>query len=51
VSTLWEFVMGKLPYSPSPLIPAQPMIAEKTTYDANEKLLAYYDDHLTSYES
>lgn len=43
--------MGELPYSPSPLTPAQPMIAEKTTYDANEKLLAYYDDHLTSYES
>jgi hypothetical protein len=48
---LWDFLLGKLPYPPSPLAPAQIMISEKTTTVEKEVLIADYDDHLSSYES
>jgi hypothetical protein len=48
---LWDFLTGKLPCPPSPSAPAQPMISEKSTAAEKEKLLADYEDRLTSYES
>jgi hypothetical protein len=48
---LWDFLLGKLPYPPSPLVPAQIMISEKTTTVEKEVLIANYDDRLSSYES
>jgi hypothetical protein len=46
-----EFLTGELPCPPSPSAPAQPMISEKTTAAEKERLIADYDDRLTSYES
>jgi hypothetical protein len=43
--------LGKLPYPPSPLAPAQIMISEKTTTVEKEVLIVDYDDRLSSYES
>jgi hypothetical protein len=48
---LWDFLTGELPCPPSPSAPAQPVILEKTTAAEKEKLLAYYEDCLASYES
>jgi hypothetical protein len=48
---LWEFLMGDHPCPLSPSAPAQTVISKKTTADEKQKLLADYDDHLTSYES
>jgi hypothetical protein len=47
---LWDFLMGELPCPPSPSVPAQPVISEKTTV-VEERLIADYDDRLASYES
>jgi hypothetical protein len=43
--------MGELPCPPFPSAPAQPVISEKTTATETERLLADYEDRLTSYES
>jgi hypothetical protein len=43
--------MGDHPCPLSPSAPAQTVISKKTTADEKQKLLADYDDHLTSYES
>jgi hypothetical protein len=43
--------MGELPCPPRPSAPAEPVITEKTRTVEKEKLLADYDDRLTSYES
>jgi hypothetical protein len=48
---LWDFLIGELPCLPSPWVPAQPVISEKTTAVEKERLIADYDDHLTSYGS
>jgi hypothetical protein len=48
---LWDFLTGELPYPPSPSTSAQPVISEKTTAAEKERLLADYEDRLTSYES
>jgi hypothetical protein len=48
---LWDFLTGELPYPPSPLAPAQPVISENTTAAEKERLLADYEDRLASYES
>jgi hypothetical protein len=48
---LWDFLMGELPCPLSPSAPAQPVISEKTTTAEKERLLADYEDRLTSYES
>jgi hypothetical protein len=48
---LWDFFMGELPCPLSPSAPAQPVISEKTTTAEKERLLADYEDRLTSYES
>jgi hypothetical protein len=48
---LWGFLTGELPCLPSPSVPAQPVISEKTTAVEKEKLIADYDDRLASYES
>jgi hypothetical protein len=48
---LRDFLMVELPCPPSPLAPAQPVISEKTTTAEKERLLADYEDRLTSYES
>jgi hypothetical protein len=48
---LWDFLTGELPCPPSPSTPAHPVFTEKTTAVEKEKLLADYDDRLTSYES
>jgi hypothetical protein len=48
---LCDFLMGELPYPPSPSAPAQPVISEKTTTAEKEKLLTDYEDRLASYES
>jgi hypothetical protein len=36
---------------PSPSVPAQPVISEKTTAAEKESLITYYDDRLALYES
>jgi hypothetical protein len=48
---LWDFLMGELPCPPRPSASAEPVITEKTTTAEKKKLLADYEDHLTSYES
>jgi hypothetical protein len=48
---LWNFLMGELPCMPSPSVPAQPVISEKTTAAEKESLITYYDDRLALYES
>jgi hypothetical protein len=48
---LWDFLMGELPFLPRPSAPAKPVLTEKTTATEKEKLLADYEDRLTSYES
>jgi hypothetical protein len=48
---LWDFLTGEHPCPSSPSAPAQPVISEKTTATEKEKLLADYEDRLTSYES
>jgi hypothetical protein len=48
---LWDFLTGEFPCLPSPSAPAQPVISKKTTAAEKEKLLADYEDRLTSYES
>jgi hypothetical protein len=48
---LWDFLTGELPCPPRPSAPAEPVITEKTTVVEKEKLLADYEDRLTSYES
>jgi hypothetical protein len=48
---LWEFFMGELPCPPPPSAPAQPVISEKTTAAEKERLIADYDDRMSSYES
>jgi hypothetical protein len=48
---LWNFLMGELPCLPSPSTPAQPVISKKTTAAEKERLLADYEDRLTSYKS
>jgi hypothetical protein len=48
---LWNFLTGELPCPPSPSAPDQPVISEKTTTAEKERLLADYEDRLTSYES
>jgi hypothetical protein len=48
---LWDFLTGELSCPPSSLAPAQLVISEKTTAAEKEKLLADYEDRLTSYES
>jgi hypothetical protein len=48
---LWDFLMDKRPYPPSPSTPTQPVISEKTTAAEKERLIADYDDRLTSYET
>jgi hypothetical protein len=48
---LWDFLTGELPFPPSSLAPAQPVISEKTTVAEKERLLADYEDCLASYES
>jgi hypothetical protein len=47
---LWDFLTGELPCLPSPSAFAQLVISEKTTTAEKEKLLADYEDYLTSYE-
>jgi hypothetical protein len=48
---LWDFLTSELPCPPSSSAPDQPVISEKTTTAKNERLLADYEDRLTSYES
>jgi hypothetical protein len=48
---LWNFLTGELPCLPSPSTPAQPVISKKTTAAEKERLLADYEDRLTSYKS
>jgi hypothetical protein len=48
---LWDFLTCELPCPPSPSVPAQPVISEKTTAAKKERLIVDYDDRLTSYES
>jgi hypothetical protein len=48
---LLDFLTDELPCPPSPSAPAQSVISEKTTAAEKEKLLAYYEDCLASYES
>jgi hypothetical protein len=43
--------MGELPCPSSTLPPAQPVISEKDTAAEKERLLADYENRLTSYES
>jgi hypothetical protein len=43
--------MDELPYLPCHTAPTQLVILEKTTDDEKEKLLAYYDDCLSAYDS
>jgi hypothetical protein len=43
--------MDELPCPPSPSVPAQPVISEKTTAAEKERLIVDYDDRLASYES
>jgi hypothetical protein len=45
---VWSSTLG---FSSRPSTPGEPMIAEKTTTVEKEKLLADYEDRLTSYES
>jgi hypothetical protein len=45
---LWEFLTSELPYPPSPSVPAQLVISEKTTTNEKKKLLADYDDRTTT---
>jgi hypothetical protein len=48
---LWNFLTGELPCLPSPSTPAQSVISKKTTAAEKERLLADYEDRLTSYKS
>jgi hypothetical protein len=48
---LLEFLTGKLPCPLPPSAPAKPVILEKTTAAEKERLIADYDDYLTSCES
>jgi hypothetical protein len=48
---LWDFLTVELPYPPSPSAPAQSVVSEKTTAAEKDKLLADYEDRLSSYES
>jgi hypothetical protein len=43
--------MDELHFPPSPSVPAQPMISEKTNAAEKERLIIDYDDHLALYES
>jgi hypothetical protein len=48
---LWDFLTGELPCPPRLSIPAESVLTEKTTTAEKERLLADYEDRLTSYES
>jgi hypothetical protein len=48
---LWDFLTGELSCPPRLSIPAESVLTEKTTTDEKERLLADYEDRLTSYES
>jgi hypothetical protein len=48
---LWDFLMGEFPCLPRPSIPAESVLTEKTTTAEKERLIADYEDRLTSYES
>jgi hypothetical protein len=46
-----DFLTGELPCPPSPLMPAHPVILEKTTGAEKERLITDYDYRLASYKS
>jgi hypothetical protein len=48
---LWDFLTGELPCPPSPLVPVQPVISDKTTAAKKERLIVDCDDCLALYES